>query len=110
MLQNGDCCVHRRLHVKHLLVRISFLTYLYHRLLFKRTVVWELDERKVYWLEVTLTTLYIEASDNTVTAVPVSASNSHTGEGNMLHLRMYCHSLQGSYSLYPLPLETVEDL
>ncbi len=40
---------------------------------------------KVYWLEVTLTTLYIEASDNTVTVVPVSASRSHTGEGNMLH-------------------------
>ncbi len=25
------------------LMRISFLTYLYHSLLFKRTVVWELD-------------------------------------------------------------------
>ncbi len=40
-LQNDYCCLHRRL-LKFAYMNF-FLTYKYHSLLFKRTVVWELD-------------------------------------------------------------------
>ncbi len=41
-LQNDDCCVHRSL------LSTRLCEFLYHSLLLKRTVVWELDWRRAY--------------------------------------------------------------